>query len=356
MRYAVIMAGGSGERLWPLSTPERPKPFLKLLGERTLLQQTVDRLDGFIPLERTYVVVGAMHRELVARQLPDLPPENVLVEPVGRGTAACVGLAAAVIARTDPRAVMVVLPADHTIGDAPSFRDLLARADEIAASGTRLVTLGVTPDRPATGFGYIQAGPPFTPGDPSVLTVARFTEKPNEEAARAFIAGGDHFWNAGIFVWRVDAIRREIARHLPALDRGLSEIDAALGTKGAASTIARVYSGLEKVSIDVGVMEKAEACLVLPTGAIGWSDVGDFAALASLLPTDSAGNTVRGPHTGIDTADCLVLSGEGEGPRIATLGVTGLVIVQTPEAVLVIDKSRAQDLRDLAARQEAAHP
>jgi len=356
VRFAVIMAGGSGERLWPLSTPERPKPFLKLLGERTLLQETVDRLGNWIPLERTLVVAGTAHRGLVTEQLPDLPPENLLVEPVGRGTAACVGLAATAISRIDPKAVMIVLPADHAIGEPARFRDLLARADRLASDGTHLVTLGITPSRPATGYGYIQAGPPLIPDDPSVLTVARFTEKPDEATAQSFIVRGDHFWNAGIFVWRTDAIRREIARHLPALHRGLTEIERASGTEQEGPVIDRVYKNLEKISIDVGVMEKTDACLVLPTGAIGWSDVGDFAALAALLPADEAGNTVRGPHTGIDTTNCLILSTEGKTRRIATLGISDLVIVQTPETLLVIDKARAQDLRMLSTPRRPDPP
>jgi mannose-1-phosphate guanylyltransferase len=356
VRFAVIMAGGSGERLWPLSTPKHPKPFLSLLGNRSLLQQTIDRLKDWIPLERTLIVVGHDHRDLAAEQLPGLPPENLLVEPVGRGTAACIGLAAVAIARRDPKAVIVVLPADHAIGDATRFRDLLARADRLASSGAHLVTLGVTPNRPATGYGYIQAGPPLDVDDPTALTVVRFTEKPDEKMAASFVARGDHYWNAGIFVWRTDAIRREIGRHLPALHQGLSEIEAAWETRARKETVARVYGGLEKISIDVGVMEKATPRLVLPTGEIGWNDVGDFAALAALLPTDAAGNAVLAPHTGIDTAGCLILSGSGEARRIATLGVSNLVIVQTPEGLLVVDKSRAQDLRDLVARQDADPP
>ncbi len=356
MRFVVIMAGGEGERLWPLSMPERPKPFLRLLGERTMLQETVDRLGDWIPLERTLVVVGVAHRDLVAGQLPDLPPENILVEPIGRGTAACVGLAAVRVARTDRQGVMVVLPADHVIRDVARFRALLAQAEALASSGTHLVTLGITPDHPATGYGYIEAGRPFARDDRSVLTVSRFTEKPDAQTAQSFVAQGNHFWNAGIFVWRVDAIRREIARHLPALDRGLSEIATAQGSEEEVQAIERVYRDLGKVSIDVGVMEKAQSVLALPTGAIGWSDVGDWAALAGLLPADATGNVVQATHTGIDTSNCFILSAQGKKRRIATLGISNLVIVETENTLLVIDKSRAQDVRQLVAHERMDPP
>jgi len=347
--YAVIMAGGRGERLWPLSTDERPKQFLKLVGERTMLQETAARVAPLVPWEKILVVVGKEHAHLVAEQLPDLPSRNILAEPMGRGTAPCVGLAALYVSRIDPAGVMVALPADHVIKDEKRFLALLEDAVAIASEGNYLVTLGIPPTFPATGYGYIRALRPCqnaTGGaEAGALVVERFTEKPDRATAERFLNEGGYSWNSGMFIWRADTILREIEEHMPALHRGLEEIAQHLGGPDEDLVIREAYSHQESLSIDHGVMEKSRHAWVLPTGNIGWSDVGDWAALESVLPKDEKGNVVLADHRGVDTHNTTVVS---DGTRtIVTIGVRDLVIVDTSEALLVMDRSRAQDVKKI---------
>jgi len=377
MRFAVIMAGGRGERLWPLSTKERPKQFLKLFGERTMLQETVARVAPLVPLENTYVVVGKGHVELAREQLPNLPAENIIVEPQGRGTAPCVGLAALRLAQVDPEGVMIVLPADHVVKKPRRFLKLLADAATIAAGGTHLVTLGITPDRPATGYGYIypkgkyghkypkeqyghkQASTPWPKSDfaveSAVLKVERFTEKPDRRTAERFLGEGSYLWNSGIFIWRVDTILQQIKTHMPQLHAGLITIGEGIGSPDYEATLERVYREQDVTSIDYGVLEKSDRVLVLPTGEIGWSDVGDWAALGELLESDEQGNVIQAHHIGIDTENSIILSKHADvkDRLVATLGLAGLVIVDTDNALLVMDKDRAQEVKRLIEMQAA---
>ena len=347
--HAVIMAGGRGERLWPLSTDERPKQFLKLVGERTMLQETAARVAPLVPWEKTLVVVGKEHSHLVAEQLPDLPSRNILAEPMGRGTAPCVGLAALYVSRIDPAGVMVALPADHVIKDEKRFLALLEDAVAIASEGNYLVTLGIPPTFPATGYGYIRALRPCqnaTGGaEAGALVVERFTEKPDRATAERFLNEGGYSWNSGMFIWRADTILREIEEHMPALHRGLEEIAQHLGGPDEDLVIREAYSHQESLSIDHGVMEKSRHAWVLPTGNIGWSDVGDWAALESVLPKDEKGNVVLADHRGIDTRGTTVVSDRTR--QVVTIGVRDLVIVDTSEALLVMDRSRAQDVKKI---------
>ena len=349
MRFAVIMAGGRGERLWPLSRNETPKQFLKLLGEQTMLQKTVERVVPLIPLKNTYVVVGREHVGIVREQLPELPTENIIVEPIGRGTAPCVGLAAIRLSRVDPDGVMMVLPADHVIADEERFRHLLDNAATIAEAGTHLVTLGITPDRPATEYGYIQA--PFSQRRPStdtpVLEVKQFTEKPDLETAERFLQEGGYYWNSGMFIWRVDTILREMEEHMPKLLAGLMAIEERAGTPNYKETLARIYAEQEVNSIDYGVLEKSARVLVIPTGNIGWSDVGDWNALSKVLETDEEGNLIRASHIGVDTSNCIILSKHTSDTErfVATLGLSDIVIIDTDDVLLVMDKARAQEVR-----------
>lgn len=363
MLFAVIMAGGRGERLWPLSKKETPKQFLKLFGNSTLLQQTVERVVPLVPLDNTYVVVGREHVGIVHEQLPQLPRRNLIVEPMGRGTAPCIGLAATRLSRIDPEGVMIVLPADHVIADEERFRHLLHDAAAVAEAGTHLITLGITPDRPSTGYGYIRAFNPFMAGDlnegSEVLAVEKFTEKPEEETAEQFLDEGDYFWNSGMFVWRVDVILREMKEHMPELQAGLTEIEEHAGTADYEETLSRIYAEQEVNSIDYGVLEKSERVLVLPTGDIGWSDVGDWSALNEVLGTDKQGNLIRASHIGIDTSDCTILSKHTSDTErfVATLGLSDIVIIDTDDVLLVMDKSRAQEVKKIlkiqAAQKEA---
>jgi len=281
------MAGGLGERLWPLSTPERPKQFLKLFGERTMLQQTVDRIFPLVPIERAFVVTGSDHVALVHEQLPDLPKENIIAEPAGRGTAPCVGLSAVVIRQVDPEAVMLVLPADHLVKEEESFREVLQTAAEIAIKGTHLVTLGIEPDRPETGYGYIHASEKWgggkAPAGSTVLEVSKFTEKPNLETAKRFFDAGTYYWNSGMFVWRADTILKEIERYMQDLHSAVKHLQSHLGKPEFEKVLEDVYADLKDESIDRGVMEKSNRILLIPASRIGWSDVGNWAALREAL-------------------------------------------------------------------------
>ncbi|MEA3356298.1 MAG: mannose-1-phosphate guanylyltransferase [Candidatus Bipolaricaulota bacterium] len=346
--FAVIMAGGQGRRLWPLSTPARPKQFLKLIGEETMLQATLSRITSLVPLEDTLVVAGEKHNDLLLEQLPGLPRENLLLEPVGRGTAICVGLAALRISMLDPEAVMVVLPADHVILDDGRFLEVLRKAISLAKGEECLITLGITPTRPATGYGYIEAA--GRPGLPA-LKVKRFVEKPDRNTAGHFWAAGDYFWNSGMFVWRAGTILHEIEINMPELHRGLMKIKAHFGRADEGEMIERVYHSQPVISIDYGVMERSDRVLVVPAGEIGWSDVGDWAALQGLLEKDEDGNVILARHVGEGSKNNTIVS-EG-GRLIATLGVENLVIVDAEQGLLVMDRARAQGVRGLASRLEA---
>jgi len=352
LTYAVVMAGGRGERLWPLSTKERPKQFLNLIGEKTLLQTTVERVLPLILYENVYVIAGREHAGLVSEQLPALPPQNIIKEPMGRGTAPCVGLAAARVSRADPEGVMIVLPADHVVKDKERFLELLEKAATIASEGTHLVTLGITPTYPATGYGYIQAVSSWAEGG-SVLEAKQFTEKPDQERAERFLRQGDHFWNSGMFIWRVDTILREIKRHMPDLYAGLMRISDHLGTGEEEAVIKQVYARQASISIDVGVMEKSDRVKVIPTGEIGWSDVGDWSALEAVVEKDTDRNVILANHLGIDTTDSVIFSQGGK--TIATVGISDVIIVDTGKALLVMDKRRAQEVKKLAQLQEGTN-
>lgn len=349
---ALIMAGGRGERLWPVSTPEKPKQFLSLGGRRTMLQETVSRIRPLFRPEDVYVVVPKEFCHLVRKQLA-IPEENVLVEPMGRNTAPCVGLAAVLLESHDPRAVMVVLPADHVIGNTERFVEILNVGIEVAEDGEHLVTLGIVPDRPVTGYGYIRRGELHTEiNGIQVYRAEQFVEKPDRAKAEQFLANGAYYWNSGMFVWRVDAFLRVIAEYMPQLYAGLEEMRAHLGEPDWPAVVERVYGSLPSISVDYGVMERAKNVLVIPAD-IGWSDVGDWSALGAVIEKDEHGNIVHASHVGIDTRDSVIYA-EGKDKIIATIGLDGVVIVETDEALLVADKARAQEVREIVKKLKDA--
>jgi mannose-1-phosphate guanylyltransferase len=346
------MAGGIGSRLWPRSRSRTPKQFLDLLGPRTMLQATVDRLDPLIPLERLLVVVGQEHVALVRDQIPGLPADNILVEPGPRGTAPCIGLAAVALQKRDPGAVMAVFPADHLIADAAGFRKAIAAAAQVAEDDY-LVTLGVTPDRPHTGYGYIQRGALMREQDGMpAYHVRRFAEKPNLATAQQFVASGQYYWNGGIFVWRVGTIWAELARWVPALHTQLQALASAWDTPRQGETLKDAWQKVPRTTIDYGVMEHAERVAVLPVD-IGWDDVGNWDTLAGLVAQDEQGNSIHGEghHVLQDTGDSYVYTSPGR--LVALVGLDGLIVVDTPNALLVCPKDRAQQVRDLAERLKA---
>ena len=338
--HPVIMAGGSGTRFWPLSRRRRPKQFLPLASERPLLVDTLARLPPLARVAEAYVVCGKLHAPAVRRLLPKLPAAHVVVEPVARNTAPAIGLAAIHVAHDDPQGVLCVLPSDHHIADPAGFRAALQSAAALAREGM-LTTLGITPTRPDTGYGYIQLGAPLDAGGGKAHRVRRFVEKPDVETARAYLASGDHLWNAGIFVMRADVVLREVARLLPRLHAVLATIAPTIGTRRYAATLAREFPKAEAISIDYGVMEKAEEIACVP-GDFGWSDVGSFAALPEVRPLDAKGNVTQGEAVLVDCEGCVVVGGKRP---IAAVGLRDLVIVDAGDALLVVPKDRAQDVR-----------
>lgn len=339
--YAIIMAGGSGERFWPLSTPDCPKQFLRLVGEQSLLWRTVDRIEPLIPLERQIVVAGEQHAVRISKELPDLPPANLICEPIGRNTAACIGLASLFLARRDPDAVAVVLPADHHIVEAPAFLAAIEKAVQVAQGESVTVVIGIKPARPETGYGYIQSGAQV---DSDLHEVLRFHEKPDEDTARRYLAAGDYFWNTGIFVWQNRTIEQLIKTFLPAHWSKLEEIRSAVGTRTYKDVLARVYPTLQKVSIDYGVVEKAENIKMI-SGRFGWDDLGSWTALDRILTRDKEDNVVIGRHVGLNTENCIIYGQEGK--VVATIGLRDLIIAETEHGLLICPKDRSQEIRNL---------
>jgi mannose-1-phosphate guanylyltransferase len=343
MIYAMIMAGGSGTRLWPLSRLARPKQTLVLSGQRSLYQQAVDRVEGLVPAENILTVTNAGYAPLLNAQTPHIPACNYLIEPEGRGTAAAIGLAAVHLRRLDPEAVMLVLTADHFIADVPRYQQALCAAIATARAG-RLVTLGIPPTYPSTGYGYIRQGATLDPAEGmAVYAVEHFVEKPDLERARVMLAEGVYSWNSGMFIWTVRSILAEFERQMPALYSQLEEIGAAIGTPAYDAVLARVWPQIQKQTIDYGVMEHAADVAVVPA-EIGWLDVGSWSSLYDLIPVDSDGNRWTGPHLAIDSQGLLVHNRER---MVAVIGLRDLVIVDTPDALLVCPREREQEVRKL---------
>ena len=344
--YALIMAGGSGTRLWPRSRGSRPKQLLGLLSERTMLQEACRRIAPLVPDEGIFVVTSEAYTDVVRQQIPQVPAANVIGELEGHGTAPCIGLSALYLKRLDPEAVMAVLTADHYIEKADELRRALGAAAQAAEKG-RLVTLGIQPNRPATGYGYIERAEKLAQvGGHEVYRVEKFTEKPDLTTAQAFMESGRYYWNSGMFVWKVSTVLREFEKLMPRFYAQLMEIDAALGTAEERAALERVWPQVENETIDYGVMERAEDVAVIPVD-IGWSDVGDWTALSELLPADEEGNVVVGQHVGLDTRGCLI---HGSHRLVTTIGLEGMIVVDTEDALLVCPRERAQEVRDLVRK------
>ena len=337
--YAVIMAGGSGTRFWPLSRPARPKQLLALgPSEASLLRATVDRVSALIDAERTLVVTSSLLADAVAAELPDVPRENILAEPVGRNTALCVGWAASHVRRRDPDGVLVVLPSDHYIADAAAFHRALARGLYAASEGD-LVAVGVRPTRPETGYGYIEVGEELAD---DVHDARRFVEKPNRQRAERFLASGHFLWNSGIFVFRASVILDAIATHLPGLGASLDAFDAAAARGGEREAVEQGYAELPAISIDHGVMEKAANVAVVPA-SFGWSDLGSWTTAWELAAQDGEGNVAPDGAVLVDARRSYVKAPPGK--TVALVGVDDLVVVDTADALLVVHREHAQDVR-----------
>lgn len=350
--YIVIIAGGKGERFWPQSRTACPKHLLPVVGDKPLLTQTLDRVKPLAPAKNIFVITSAAQADAVRKVCKGIPAANIVVEPVGRDTAAAVGLAAAIVGARDPKGVFAVLPADHVIHDAKAYQANLKAAFAAASAAPVMVTIGIPPTEPSTGFGYIQRGPVWKKvARREVYAVKRFVEKPELKVAKSYLKSGTYLWNAGMFVWSVPVVEKAFAAHAPALDAGLAKIRAALAAGDALSPVLKkLYPKLVKISVDYALLEKSDNVVVLPA-TFDWDDVGAWPAVARHFTPDAAGNVSRGSVIVEQGANNIVFS---EGKHLVTvLGADDLIVVHTADATLVMPKSRAQDIKALLPRVAA---
>ena len=340
--HVVIMAGGIGSRFWPMSTPECPKQFIDVMGcGKTMIQATVERFAPLCPMDNFWVVTGAAYVDIVREQLPDIPAENILAEPCARNTAPCIAYACWKIRTKDENANIVVTPSDALVIDAVEFRRVISRALEFTSSGRRIVTVGITPTRPETGYGYIQceAGS----ADP-ICPVASFREKPSLDVAKAYQEAGNYLWNAGIFVWNVSTIVESIRSYVPDLAVKMDRMAEAFGTPAETDKVAEIFPTCEKISIDYAVMEKADYIYTIP-GVFGWSDVGTWGSIRTLLPQDENGNAVVGENVHLyGCRRCIV-----HAPNASSVVLEGLedcIVVERDGRVLVCRLSEEQRIKD----------
>lgn len=345
MLYAVIMAGGSGTRFWPASRSSFPKQLLSIGTKRPLVEETLDRISGLVPPEQVLIVTNEGYAGMTRELLSELPAENVIGEPTGRDTAACIGLAALILKHRDPDAVMAVMPSDHVISPPEGFCFSLEGATILLEEKPdSLITFGIKPNFPATGYGYIKRGAGIREVKGlHFYTVEAFEEKPDLARAKEFLRKGGYYWNAGIFIWRADTILKMIDRFLPKLHQGLEKIGVYLDTPGFDEALARIYPDLQKISIDFGVMEKAESRIVAEVNYT-WDDVGSWNALDRFLEPDELGNCCEGESICLESRNNIVSS---RGGMVGLIGVEGLVVVHTPDATLVCRKEDAEMVKRL---------
>jgi mannose-1-phosphate guanylyltransferase len=344
--YAVIMAGGRGERFWPLSTEDLPKPFVRLLGPRTLVQETVKRLQPLVPLERILVSIAEAQRGVAREQLPELPEENFIVEPAGRDTSACLGFCALHIERREAEAVMLAVPADHHVSDPEAFRRTLQKGIR-NLPGSTAVVFGIRPARPDTGYGYIQTEKAAI--SDQAWPVVRFVEKPDAQTAARYVSSGNFFWNSGLFLWRNATLLELFEKHMPDSYRGLLELRPLIGRDNAHSALARVFASLPRISVDYGILEKTSGLRLVPA-EFGWDDIGNWTALERALPGDADGNVALGPSHCLQSGGCITYSDAG---TVAVFGITDLVVVQARGRVLVCPKEKAADLKRLVSSMDS---
>lgn len=339
---AVIMAGGRGERFWPQSRNSRPKQFLSLTADgETMIQKTVKRLSSLVDIEDVFIVTNKNYLGLVQEQLPDLPADNVIAEPAARNTAPCIGLAAGIIRKKyGDDAIMLVLPSDHLIKFNAMFIDILKQAIKVAEGNKNLVTIGITPTYPETGYGYIN----FSNSDTEyqgAYEVVRFVEKPDVERAKQYVNSGEYLWNSGMFVWKASSILANIEKYLPDMYNGLVKISDSYGTESFDETLESVFPQLKSESIDFGVMERADDIYTIP-GNFGWDDVGSWLALERINPTNEYGNMVKGDVVSINTKNSTIIGGK---KLIATIGLEDVIVVDTDDAILICAKDSSQDVK-----------
>lgn len=339
--YAVIMAGGVGSRFWPRSKKKTPKQLIKIFGEQTMIQETVSRLEGIVETENIYVITNKVQMPGVLTQLSQLPVENIIEEPFGRNTAACIGLASVLIGKKDPDAVTIILPADHIIDGKEEFHSTLQKAAQFANEEKGLVTIGIPPSKPETGYGYIQIDEKAVMD--SVYKVLTFAEKPNYDTALRFIESGDFFWNSGMFIQRVDVILDEMKQYMPELHEGLIKIQDAIGTEKYSEVLTNVYGRLKKISIDYGIMEKSKK-VYLTKGNFKWSDVGSWEAVYELSPKDEIGNAKVGKVYAESAKNSFVYSPD---KFVALIGVDNLIVINNDDSLLICRRDKSQDVKNV---------
>jgi mannose-1-phosphate guanylyltransferase len=344
--YAVIMAGGVGSRFWPRSRERSPKQVLEIVGSGSMIFNTVVRMQPLIPSDKAIVVTNRLQKDIIQKQVPTIPQQNILMEPLGRNTAPCIGLAAQWICHYDPEAIMVVLPADHIIGNTEEFLHIIQRAAHVAAENDALVTIGIKPTHPETGYGYIQFEdtPEQNPyAADGMYRVRAFAEKPNLETAEKFLKSGDFLWNSGMFIWKARVILEEIEKHLPELGEQLAKLKPVIGTDAYESTLEHVYGVIRSISIDYGVMEKASKVFVTK-GDFGWSDVGSWDEVVRLTPTNGDGNALRGTVIVKDSHRNYIDAGN---KVIGMIGIDDVIVVTTDDAILICKKGRSQEVKEI---------
>ena len=345
--FAVILAGGKGERFWPLSTARRPKQFLALAGDKPLLSMAVDRLAGLIPTERVLVITSADLAGAAREAAPQVPAANVIGEPFGRDTAAACALGGALVKARSPGAVFCILTADQIMGNVELYQETLRQSFALAASRDSLLTIGIKPAFPSTGFGYIESAEPVAENNGiQFLKVKRFVEKPDPRTAEQFVAAGRYYWNSGMFIWSVNAFESALARHCPALHAMARRLAPAVGTPSFESTLRAEYERIGRISVDYALMEKADN-IVMARGTFPWDDVGSWTALGNHIPADASGNAVLGACEALESKGNVVVS---ENRLTALFGVEDLVVVHAEHATLICPKSRAQEIKKLVQK------
>lgn len=342
MNYVVIMCGGSGSRFWPKSRKMYPKQFLNTVGERTMIQLTVDRISKFIPLENIYMVTSKSYVNTIKEQVPQVFEENLIIEPMIKETAACIGYSAVKLLKKDPEAVMIVLPSDHYIQDEKRFMETLQQGLDIACCENCLVTMGIRPARAETAYGYIETGKKIE-GQWKIPTykIKRFTEKPNREKAQEFIDKGTYLWNSGMFIWKASVLLKQYKKFLPEMYQCLRRISDYIGTPEEERVVEGEYKKIDGISIDYGILEKTWDVYVMES-SFSWDDIGNWTALERYMYKDENGNSVKGQHKSLDTHNCILY---GDKRLIATLGIEDLIVVETDDVILVCRKDRDQDIK-----------
>lgn len=349
-KTALIMAGGRGERFWPKSRKNLPKQFLSLTNDgKTMIQLTVERILPLVDMEDIYIATNEAYKQLVCEQLPSIPEENILCEPVGRNTAPCIGLGAIHINHKYDDAVMIVLPSDHLIKNNELFAETLKNACQIAEEGQNLVTLGIVPNYPETGYGYIKALKDTH--KEKAFEVERFVEKPDLSHAKEYLASGDYYWNSGMFIWKISSILKNLEQFLNETYIGLSEIAQAIGTAKEECTLNNIFPTLPSESIDYGIMEKASDIYILP-GNFGWDDVGSWLAIERVRGTDSNDNTITGNVVILDSHNCTI---EAENKLIAAVGLKDIIVVDTKDATLICSKEKTNDIKAVLEQLRKQH-